>query len=81
MFKLSFCHISRLHRGRYFPSLFVFISPHLVFIAQAMCAWLNVTVAVYVSVQQQCHQSRERDVAGREVLFLMVPKCTHNLEI
>ena len=45
MFKLSFRHISRLGRGMYFPSLFVFISRHLVFIARAMCALLNVTVA------------------------------------
>jgi len=45
VFKLSFRHISRLGKGRYFPSLFVFISRHLVFIARAMCVWLNVNVA------------------------------------
>jgi len=46
VFKLSFHHISRLGRGRYFPSLsFCFHLSARSVIAPAMCALLNVTVA------------------------------------
>ena len=61
MFKLSFRHISRPGRGRFFLFLFALISLRLVFIARAMFAMLNVTVAALCvsSVQQQCDQSSE----------------------
>ena len=56
--------------------LFVFISRSLVFIARAMCALLNVTVAALCisSVQQQCDQSSVRRCSWkRSVVFSRAP--------
>jgi len=60
VFKLSFHHISRLGRGRYFPSLsFCFHQLVRSVIARAMCALLNVTVAATcISSVQGSDQAR-----------------------
>ena len=65
--------------------LFLFFCILLVrvyFIVRAMCAWLSVTVAALCSWREQCVTRGVRsDVAGREVLCGIKPRCIHNPEI
>ena len=78
---LSFRHISRLGRRSYFPSLFVSISLHLVFIARAMCVIECNCSSFMYQFSSSVTRAVSADVAVREVLFLIVPKCTHNPEV
>ena len=78
MFRLSFCYISRLGRGR----LFFFLLVSVLFIVRTMCAWSSVGIAALCSRREQCVTIGVRaDVAGREVLCAIKPRCIHNPEI
>jgi len=83
MFKLSFRHISRLGRGRYFPPPpFCFhLSPPSVYRSSNVCvAECNCSCSMY-QFSSSVTRAVSTDVAGRNVLCLIVPKCTHNPEI
>ena len=65
-----------------FLFLFCILLVRVYFIVRAMCAWLSVTVAAVCSSREQCVTRGVRaDVAGREVLCAMKPRCIHNPEI
>ena len=79
MFKLSFRHISRLDRGRYFPSLsFCFHQS-----ARSVYRWSNVCVVecncscfMYQFSSEQCDQSNEHRCSwkGSVVFNLLAPE-------
>ena len=81
MFRLSFCYISRLGKGRH-VFLFLFLLVSVLFIIRAMCAWVSVRIAALCSSREQrVTRGVRANVARREVLCAIKPRCIHNPEI
>ena len=91
MFRLSFCYVSRLGKGRhvlyflfflYYYYYYYYLLVSVLFIVRAMCAWSSVRIAALCSRREQCVTRGVRaDVPGREVLCAIKPGCIHNPEI